>query len=106
LYGLPAIHINTLQRAQNAAARLITNTPRFSHITPVMIELHWLPVKFRIIYKVILFICKAMHGTAPAYLNNLIYFKQSRYNLRSISNNLLARPEIKSGKTTGDQHHP
>ena len=53
LYGIPAIQTNKLQRVQNAAARLLTNTPRFSHITPVMVDLHWLPVKFRIIFKVI-----------------------------------------------------
>ena len=87
LYGLPAIHVNRLQRVQNAAARLLTNTPRYSQITPVMINLHWLPVKFRIIFKV-----KALHGLAPAYLSDIISFKgDSNYNLRSIFSNLLAR---------------
>ena len=50
LYGIPAIQTNKLQRVQNAAARLLTNTPRYSHITPVMVDLQWLPVKFRIIF--------------------------------------------------------
>ena len=45
LYGIPAIHTNKLKRVQNAAARLFTNTPHYSHITPVMVDLHWLPVK-------------------------------------------------------------
>ena len=46
LYGLPASYIiNKLQRVQNAAARLISNTTRFDHISPVMKDLHWLPVK-------------------------------------------------------------
>ena len=43
LYGLPATHIRKLQRVQNAAARLLTNTARYSHITPFMIDHHWLP---------------------------------------------------------------
>ena len=43
LYGIPATQTNKLQRVQNAAARLLTNTPRYSHITPV----RWLPVKFK-----------------------------------------------------------
>ena len=51
LYGLPAIHIRKLQRVQNAAARLLANTACSSRITPVMIDLHWLPVEFRIIFK-------------------------------------------------------
>ena len=81
LYGIPAIHTNKLQRVQNAAGRLLTNKPRYSHITPVMVDLHWLPVRFRIIFKVILFTFKAVHGTAPTYITNLLSFKQSRYNL-------------------------
>ena len=67
-----------------------------------MVDLHWLPVRFRIILKVILFTFKAVQGTALTYITNLLSFKQSRYNLRSVGNNTLARPEIKSAKTTGD----
>ena len=47
LYG-PRNNINKLQRVQNMAARLITNTPRFCHITPVLCQLHWLPIGVRI----------------------------------------------------------
>ena len=62
LYGLPSIHIHKLQCVQNVAARLLTNTPHYAHITPVMIELHWLPVKFRIILKFNLTTFQALHG--------------------------------------------
>ena len=104
LFGLPAIHVNRLQRVQNAAARLLTNTPRYSHIIPVMINLHWLSVKFRIIFKVNLLTFKALHGLAPAYFSDLISFKgDSNYNLRSNFSNLLAHPAIRSAKTTGDR---
>ena len=83
-YGLPANQINKLQRVQNAAARLVSNIPRFCHISPVMYRLHWLPVKYRIIYKVILITFKAMQGNAPRYISDLITFtRQSRYGLRS-----------------------
>ena len=58
LYGLPTDLICKLQRVQNAAARLVTGTPRFSHITPVLLSLHWLPVKERIHYKIIIFAFK------------------------------------------------
>ena len=47
-----------------------------------------------------------MHGTAPTYVTNLLSFKHSRYNLRSVGNNTLARPEIKSATTTGDRAFP
>ena len=103
LYGIPAVQTNKVQRLKNAAARLLTNTPRYSHITPVMVDLHRLPVKFRIIFKVILFTFKAVHGIAPSYINSLLSLKQSRYNVRSVGNNTLARSKIKSAKTTGDR---
>ena len=72
LYGLPAVHVNRLQRVQNAVARLLTNIPRYAHITPMMINLHWLAVKFRIIFKVNLMTFKALHGLAPAYLRDIM----------------------------------
>ena len=98
LYSLRSIHILKLQRVQNAAARLLTNTPRYAHITPVLIELHWLPVKVRKLklkLKLKLTTFKALHGLAPAYLSNLLISKHSNYNLRSNSNNTLARPAVK-----------
>ena len=48
LYGLPNSKLNRLQRMQNIAARIITRTPKSSHITPILKELHWLPIKSRI----------------------------------------------------------
>ena len=53
LYGLPATQLNKLQRVQNAAARLICIISRFDHITPNFIELHWLPIKYRINFKIL-----------------------------------------------------
>ena len=46
-------YIAKLQRVQNAAARILYRAPRFSHITPLLDELHWFPVKYRIEYKII-----------------------------------------------------
>ena len=44
LYGLPARELTKLQRLQNSAVRIIFNIPKMCHITPVLRELHWLPV--------------------------------------------------------------
>ena len=80
-----------LQRLQNAAARLVSLTTRFSHITPALADLHWLPVRFRIRFKILIFVFRAIHGLAPSYLSDLITIrKQSSYNLRS-NNKLLLR---------------
>ena len=85
LYGLPDTLIAKLQRIQNSAARLVTRTRGHDHITPVLYNLHWLPVKYRIIYKILLLTYKCLHGLAPDYLADLIQeYKPSR-NLRSSS---------------------
>ena len=72
LAGLPQSTLRPLQRVQNAAARLVSNSKQRDHITPVLKLLHWLPVKQRIIYK----LCLIMHlihtGHAPAYLQNIV----------------------------------
>ena len=68
LVGLPKSSTNRLQRIQNTAARIITRTPKRQHITPVLAELHWLPVTARIEFKILLYVFKAVTGTAPGYL--------------------------------------
>ena len=68
LFGLPSVHLLKLQRLQNAAARFISNFPRCSHITSVLCSLHWLPVKFRTDFKILLVTFKAIYGHAPGYL--------------------------------------
>ena len=51
LYGINDALLKKLQAVQNAAARVTTETRKFDHITPVLSELHWLPMHKRIIYK-------------------------------------------------------
>ena len=51
LHGLPKYLLARLQAVQNAAARVVTLTPKHVHITPILINLHWLPVEFRITFK-------------------------------------------------------
>ena len=70
LYKLPKTTLNKLQTVQNTAARIITKTPRASHITPVLKELHWLPVESRVQYKILTLTYKALNGQAPAYLKS------------------------------------
>ena len=60
LYGLPEDQIRMFQRVLNSAAWLLTGTHNYDHITPILIQLHWLPVEQRIIYKIILMTFKAL----------------------------------------------
>ena len=72
LAGLPDYLIQKLQYLQNSAARLLTGKRKFDHITPELKKLHWLPVKQRIQYKILLLTFKCLHGMAPAYLKELL----------------------------------
>ena len=68
LYGTKQSHIDRLQICQNNAARIISKRRKFDHISPVLKELHWLPVQHRISYKILLLTYKALNGHAPQYL--------------------------------------
>ena len=87
-----------LQRVLNAAARVTCLVPRYSHITPVLALLHWLPIRHRIEFKIALMVLKARHGLAPNYICELLSEKPcSRYSLRSADEkHLLAIPKTKS----------
>ena len=62
---------------------------RYCHITPLLFNLHWLPVKFRIPFKIILITFKALKRLAPAYVASLIATSPPRCNLRSSRDRLL-----------------
>ncbi|KAF7695156.1 hypothetical protein HF521_006879 [Silurus meridionalis] len=93
--GIPLDTVRELQMVQNAAARLLSNTSKCSHITPVLRSLHWLPVQFRLEYKVLLFVFKAINGLAPAYLAELITVYQPARTLRSSGHTSLVIPKYK-----------
>ena len=96
LVGLPDSLIALLQRVQNCAARIIKCVNKYSHVTPILKELHWLPIKFRIDYKVILLTFKALNNLAPSYLMELIQPYQPRRSLRSSGQNLLQVPSYRT----------
>ena len=83
LYNLPKSSILRLQRIQNQAARILTRTPCRDHITEVLIDLHWLKIKERIVYKILIFTFKAfIDRTDPLYLCELIEQQKSNTNTR------------------------
>ena len=99
--GLPKRTTERLQLIQNSAARLLTKTKRREHISPVLANLHWLPVTFRIDFKVLLLIYKAINGTGPNYIkNSLVHYVPPR-TLRSSTTGLLKVPNY-SLKKIGD----
>ena len=83
-YGLPNTQLQRLQRIQNAAAHVIYKKSKYEHVTPLLYELHWLPVSHRILFKLLVLTFKCIHGDAPTYLSNLITIKPiSTFDLRS-----------------------
>jgi len=82
-------NIRRLQLIQNAAARLLTGSKRSDHITPTLAALHWLPVSFRIDFKIWL-VFKAVNGQAPAYIRDLLSPYEPKRCLRSAGTALLS----------------
>ena len=92
LYGQPKCVLRDLQRVLSCSARLIYSTSKFEHVTPLLVNLLWLPVEQGIIFKIALITFKALHGSARSYITNLTRPYKPERTLRSSSHNLLAVP--------------
>jgi len=90
-----------LQSLQNAAARLVTGARKFDRITPVMRELHLLPVRQRIRFKTAVLVFKCLHGLAPEYLSEYCKMATGRSHYRSANACLLSVPRTRT--TYGDR---
>ena len=83
VFGLPDHDLMKLQRVQNTAARLVLSVSRREHITPALELLHWLPVRQRAMFKILLIAFKAMNGKAPAFISDLVTLHNPSRALRS-----------------------
>ncbi len=92
LAGASKATLNKLQVVQNSAARILTRTRMRDHITPVLESLHWLPVSFRVDFKILMLTYKALHGLAPQYLSELLIPYTPTRDLRSSETGLLTVP--------------
>ena len=102
LYNLPDYQIEHVQRVQNTAARILTLTKKYDHISPILKSLHWLPVEKRIDFKILTLTYKCLHNLAPKYLEELIKPYNPIRNLRSSDQLLLEVPKTRL-KTYGDR---
>ncbi|KAK2177197.1 hypothetical protein NP493_614g01084 [Ridgeia piscesae] len=93
---MSAVNIARLQRIHNTAARLIKRYSRSDSATPLLRELHWLPIVYRVDIKLLVFTYKAMHNDAPVYLCELVCPYQPTRTPRSANNNML---EVKRTRT-------
>ena len=81
---------------------LVCTTRKFDHITPTLIDLHLLPIRHRIVFKILLLVYKSLNDKAPLYLSDLLTYRRSSYSLRSVSNGDLVEPSSKM-RTYGDR---
>ena len=72
LFGATSYELDRVQRLQNSAACLVCSTPLREHITPSLKELHWLPIREQIHFKLALFVYKCLNKTTPGYLSTLL----------------------------------
>lgn len=96
LYGLPDKLLDRLQLVQNKAARMVRRVKKHDHITPHLMALHWLPIKSRIVFKILVLTFHCLHGSAPAYLSELIKpYRPALQSRSATSPNLLCIPRIR-----------
>ncbi len=103
LVGVPDYQLQRLQLIQNYAARIIKRTSKYDSITNVLIDLHWLPVKARIDYKVLLLTYKSINDLGPSYLAELLNLKIYPRETRSSMDALQLEQPLMRLKTVGDR---
>ena len=99
--GCPNDVINNLQLVQNAAARALTRFSQRDHISSVLASLHWLLVKSKTDFKILLLTYKAFNRLSPLYLQDLIVLYIPKRTLRSKSAGLLVVPRIHKSRLGG-----
>lgn len=96
--GLPKQDIAKLQRVQNSAAKIVLRKERRDSATSCLKQLHWLPIRLRITYKILTLTHKCLYGEAPPYLKEMLHLKSApTRSLRSGSSNkmMLEVPFVK-----------
>ena len=84
LYNIRTREIIKMQSLQNCLARVVTLSPRFCSVTPLLKSLHWIPVQFRIKHKICTVTYKVIHICQPVYnLHNLLKPLNRTRNLHS-----------------------
>ena len=80
--SLPKFNLHRLQSIQNSAARIVTNSSKYTRITPVLRKLHWLPVQFRSEFKLATLVYKFIHTGFPKYFAPYLSTYHNTYNTR------------------------
>ena len=96
LCGIAETDFTKLRRVLNRLARVVTKSPPFTRSVPLLRSLHWLPVKYRVHFKICLLTYKALHEEQPVYLRSLIATSLPSRSVRSNRGITLSIPRIKT----------
>ncbi|CAG2199519.1 unnamed protein product [Mytilus edulis] len=83
LFGISQTDLYKLQRVQNMCAKLVLNRSKYDSAKQALFDLHWLPIKARITFKILTYMYNCHVGNAPSYLINLLNPQVSKRSLRS-----------------------
>ena len=100
LTGIAETDLTKLQRVLNRLARVVTESPPYTRSVPLLRSLHWLPVKYRVHFKIWLLTYKALHEEQPVYLRSLIATSLPSRSLRSNREITLSVPRIRTNTVT------
>ena len=103
-FGMSKQNIQKLQRVQNSPARAITQTSKYQHITPVLKDLHWLPITQRIGYKIYLLTFETFMNGQPSYLHQYLIPQTHYSSTRSSQTSALFIPRTRT--STGKRAFP
>ena len=95
LPNIPIKDIAKLQRVQNGLARVVTPSPLFSRSVPLLKSLHWLPVRYHIIFKICTITYQVLSSKQPAYLHSMLTPARQPRQPRSSGSGLLPVPRLR-----------
>ena len=101
-YAVNNSHIAKLQRVQNCLARVVTRSSYYMSSKPLLNQLHWLPVRSRICFKLALIVFKSFILGYPSYLSTFLMSKIDKFSLRSSSSNAI-KPGLRSRTNYGEK---
>ena len=101
LNGMSQKNLTRLQLLQNKCARLIFREPKYTHTSPLLHSLHWLPVAKRVQFRTLVHVYKVLASSTPEYLSSILHTRHSGYSLRSTAATCLSIP--RSHKLAGDR---
>ena len=80
--GLSCFNLHKLQSIQNTLARIVTNHRKYAHVTPILKQLHWLPIKYRCMFKTETLVYKFLHSGSPSYFQPFLSLSSCSYSTR------------------------